>query len=164
MINKYFDGVISSKEIVKTEYDSVLEEFTQDKIKEVEKNMDSYHISNAIAEIWSIIARTNKYIDETEPWKLSKEEESSLKLKSVMYHLVENLRKIAILIRPFMQDTSNRILSQLGIENENLKTWESLHDYKEYEDNLKVINKGEPLFIRLEKDEEIDWIKEKMKK
>ena len=63
-----------------------------------------------------------------------------------------------------MQDTSNRILSQLGIENENLKTWESLHDYKEYEDNLKVINKGEPLFIRLEKDEEIDWIKEKMKK
>ncbi len=164
MINKYFDGVISSKEIVKTEYDSVLEEFTQDKIKEVEKNMDSYHISNAIAEIWSIIARTNKYIDETEPWKLSKEEESNLKLKSVMYHLVENLRKIAILIRPFMQDTSNRILSQLGIENENLKTWESLHDYKEYEDNLKVINKGEPLFIRLEKDEEIDWIKEKMKK
>ncbi len=164
MINKYFDGVISSKEIVKTEYDSVLEEFTQDKIKEVEKNMDSYHISNAIAEIWSIIARTNKYIDETEPWKLSKEEESSLKLKSVMYHLVENLRKIAILIRPFMQDTSNRILSQLGIENENLKTWESLHAYKEYEDNLKVINKGEPLFIRLEKDEEIDWIKEKMKK
>ena len=164
MINKYFDGIISSKEIVKTEYDSVLEEFTQDKIKEVEKNMDSYHISNAIAEIWSIIARTNKYIDETEPWKLSKEEESSLKLKSVMYHLVENLRKIAILIRPFMQDTSNRILSQLGIENENLKTWESLHAYKEYEDNLKVINKGEPLFIRLEKDEEIDWIKEKMKK
>ena len=164
MINNFFDGVISSKEIVKTEYDSVLEEFTQDKIKEVEKNMDSYHISNAIAEIWSIIARTNKYIDETEPWKLSKEEESSLKLKSVMYHLVENLRKIAILIRPFMQDTSNRILSQLGIENENLKTWESLQDYKEYEDNLKVINKGEPLFIRLEKDEEIDWIKEKMKK
>ena len=163
MINKYFDGVISSKEIVKTEYDSVLEEFTQDKTKEVEKNMDSYHISNAIAEIWSIIARTNKYIDETEPWKLSKEE-SNLKLKSVMYHLVENLRKIAILIRPFMQDTSNRILSQLGIENENLKTWESLHAYKEYEDNLKVINKGEPLFIRLEKDEEIDWIKEKMKK
>ena len=164
MINKYFDGVILSKEIVKTEYDSVLEEFTQDKTKEVEKNMDSYHISNAIAEIWSIIARTNKYIDETEPWKLSKEEESNLKLKSVMYHLVENLRKIAILIRPFMQDTSNRILSQLGIENENLKTWESLHAYKEYEDNLKVINKGEPLFIRLEKDEEIDWIKEKMKK
>lgn len=93
-----------------------------------------------------------------------KKKKANLKLKSVMYHLVENLRKIAILIRPFMQDTSNRILSQLGIENENLKTWESLHDYKEYEDNLKVINKGEPLFIRLEKDEEIDWIKEKMKK
>lgn len=162
MINKYFGGIVNTKDLSSTNFDSDLENFTLSKIKEIEENMDTYHISNAISEIWSIIARTNKYIDETEPWKLAKEEEKD-KLTSVMYHLVENLRKIAILIRPFMKETSNKMLNQLGIKEENLITWDGLYEYKNLQE-IKVIEKGEPLFIRLEREEEIEWIKEKMKK
>lgn len=163
MINKYFNGIISSKDIIRTDYDATLEEFTINKVKEVEDNMDTYHISNAISKIWELIARTNKYIDETEPWKLAKEENKA-NLLSVMYHLVENLRIIAILISPFIQDTSNKILRQLGIKDKNLSNWDSIHEYKKIDDEIKVIEKGEPLFIRLDKDEEVEWIKEKMKK
>ena len=77
--------------------------------------MKNYEIANALQEIWNIISRTNKYIDETMPWALAKEE-STEKLKSVMYHLIENLRKIAILIKPFMDETSENIFRQIGIK------------------------------------------------
>ena len=96
------------------------------------------------------------------PWALAKEEQKE-KLESCMYHLIENLRKIAILIRPFMQETSNNILRQIGIENENLKTWESLNNYKNLK-GIKVIEKGEPIFMRLNAEEEIEYIKQTMKK
>ena len=91
--------------------------------------MEEYEISNALQEIWTIVSRTNKYIDETMPWQLAKDEEQKEKLQSSMYHLIENLRKIAILIKPFMEHTSDNILRQIGIQDENLKTWESLQSY-----------------------------------
>ena len=125
--------------------------------------MDSLHVQNAIIEIWNIIARTNKYIDETEPWTLAKNEETE-KLQSVMYHLVENLRKIAILIRPFMEETSTKILTQLGINTKELSTWDSLYQYNTLPEGVKVIEKGEPLFIRLDMNEEVEYIKEGMKR
>ena len=99
MLNKYFNGIVPEYKGHITEFDEILENFTLDKIKEVEKLMDEYHISQAISEVWSIVSRTNKYIDETMPWVLAKEENKE-KLESVMYHLTENLRKIAILIKP----------------------------------------------------------------
>ena len=108
------------------------------------------------------MSRTNKYIDETTPWILAKQEETE-KLKAVIYHLIEKLRRIAILIKPIMNDTSENMLKQLGIEVENLKTWESLAEYTKLE-NIKVIEKGEPLFMRLNEAEEIEYIKEGMKK
>jgi len=80
-----------------------------------------------------------------------------------MYHLIENLRQIAILIKPFMNETSENILRQIGIENENLKTWESLNNYKNLKE-IKVIEKGEPIFMRLNAEEEIEYIKQVMKK
>ncbi len=79
-----------------------------------------------------------------------------------MYHLIENLRKIAILIKPFMEHTSEDILRQIGIQDENLKTWESLQAYNKIE-NAKVIEKGEPIFMRLNVEEEIEFLKEVMK-
>ena len=96
------------------------------------------------------------------PWALAKEEQID-KLKSSMYHLIENLRKIAILIKPFMNETSENILRQIGINDDNLKTWESLNDYDKL-NNVKVIQKGEPIFMRLNAEEEIEYIKEIMKK
>ena len=80
-----------------------------------------------------------------------------------MYHLIENLRKIAILIKPFMDETSNNILRQIGVQDENLKTWESLKEYDKLK-GLKVIEKGEPIFMRLNAEEEIEYIKQVLKK
>ena len=96
------------------------------------------------------------------PWQLAKEEQTE-KLESSMYHLIENLRQIAILIKPFMNETSENILRQIGITDESLKTWESLKEYDKIK-NIKVIEKGEPIFMRLNAEEEIEYIKQAMKK
>ena len=124
--------------------------------------MKNIEIANALTDIWAVIARTNKYIDETAPWTLAKEENTE-KLESCMYHLIENLREIAILIAPFMPDTAENIFRQIGIKNEELKLWNSLSNYDTLK-NVKVIEKGEPLFMRLDAEEEINYIKEVMKK
>ena len=126
------------------------------------KLFENFEIANSLQEIWNLVSRTNKYIDETMPWALAKEEQTE-KLESSMYHLIENLRQIAILIKPFMNETSENILRQIGIENENLKTWESLNNYKNLKE-IKVIEKGEPIFMRLNAEEEIEYIKQVMKK
>ena len=163
MINKYFEGGIPTEFSEENDVDDELQNFTKNQISEFEKNMEKFYISNSLSEIWKIIARTNKYIDETAPWILAKEE-SFEKLKSVMYHLAENLRKIAILLLPFMPNTAENIFSQLGLKDENLKTWDSLNSYKVIPENSKVVSKGEPLFMRKDRDEEIEYIKNLMKK
>ena len=80
-----------------------------------------------------------------------------------MYHLIENLRIIGIILIPFMQDTANNILRQIGINDINLKTWESMEKYDSIPENTKVIQKGEPLFMRLDVEKEVEYIKEGMK-
>ena len=140
-----------------------LEKFTSDKISRIEQEMDETHVSNALDEIWQIISRTNKYIDETMPWALYKEEKTE-ELKDVMYHLVENLRKIAILIEPYMEETTPKMFAQLGIEEKDLITWDSIKEYVEFSDNLKVVEKGEPLFVRLDLEEEVEFLKNEMSK
>lgn len=162
MVNKYFEGYIPEFNGIVNETDKDLEEYTLNQIKIIQDNFDNYRIAQAIQEIWKTIARTNKYIDETAPWALAKSEEDKEKLESVMHHLVENLRKIAILIRPFMEKTSNKIFKQLNI-SEELEEWDSINKYGLITEKTKVIEKGEPLFIRLDRDEEINYIKEGMK-
>ena len=159
MINKYFDGEIPIEITEKTEFDDSLEIFFKEKLKEVETYMDEYHISDGIQSIWSFIARTNKYIDETTPWTLAKSEETE-KLKSVMFNLADSLRKIAIMIRPIMNGASNNILEQLGLSKD--VTWNDLYKEKGIPENTKVIKKSEILFERLDKDEEIEYIKNAM--
>ena len=80
-----------------------------------------------------------------------------------MYHLIENLKIIGIILIPFMQDTANNILRQIGINDINLKTWESMEKYDLIPENTKVIQKGEPLFMRLDVEKEVEYIKEGMK-
>lgn len=162
MLNKYCEGIIPQYQGKVNEVDNDLENFTIEKIREIEELMDSYHIAQAITEIWAIVARTNKYIDETMPWALFKAEEKE-KLNSVMHHLVENLRKIAILLKPIMNDTPNKMFEQLNITDEELKQWDSLYQFDLINGNKKVIEKGEPLFVRLEVDEEVSYIKDGMK-
>lgn len=161
MMNKYFEGTIPTNITERTDFDNNLENYTKEQISKVEEQMDTYHVSNALAEIWALIGRTNKYIDETAPWTLSKSEDGTEKLKSVMNHLAENLRKIAILLVPFMPQTSEKMLDQLGISKETA-TWDSMNSNSEIPENTNVISKGEPLFVRLEREEEIEYIKNAM--
>ncbi len=162
MINKYFGGNIPKSKGTVTKFDEELEKDTLESAKRVEEYMDSYHINNALEEIWKTISRTNKYIDETMPWILAKEERTE-ELESCMYHLVENLRKFAIMLRPAMTRTSNEILTQLGINEKELISWDSIYKYDLLTEKYKVIEKGAPLFMRLDEKEEVEYIRNKMK-
>lgn len=161
MMNKYFAGSIPTEFTEKNEVDDEFEEFVAKEIEEFAQNMDEYSISNALANVWKIIGRSNKYIDETAPWILAKEENSE-KLKSVMAHLAEVLRKIAILLKPFLQETSEKMFVQLGLENEDLQTWDSLKMSIAIPENTHVAEKGEPLFMRKDREEEIEYIRNVM--
>lgn len=161
MINKYFEGKIPEYPGKQNEVDESLENYIKEQRKEVEKNLEEVQFSKALTELWNMISRTNKYIDETTPWILAKEEEKE-KLASVMYHLAENLREIAILLKPFMPETTENILKQLGMKEPSLQTWESLFQYNNLPKNITVIEKGEPLFVRLDPEVEIDYIRQGM--
>ena len=169
MVNKYFEGNVPSYNGTLNEADISLENDAKETITKFEEYMKNYEIANAIQTIWTFVSRTNKYIDETSPWSLAKEvegeeqkdkEERIEKLKSVIYHLVASLKQIAIMINPFMNSTSKNMLKQLGIEDEI--DWNCLNDYKNIE-GVKVIEKGEPIFMRLDREEEIEYIKNLMK-
>ena len=162
MVNKYFEGKVPKYNGTPNEVDKEIEENCIEQIQKFEEKFNNYETANSIQEIWNLVSRTNKYIDETMPWALAKEEKTE-KLESSMYHLIENLRKIAILIRPFMTETAENIFRQIGIEEENLKNWNTINDYDKLE-NLKVIEKGEPIFMRLNMEEEIEYLQNIMKK
>ena len=157
MVNKYFDGKVPEYNGTPNEADKELEQYALKQIDAFDEKWNNYETANSIQEIWNLIARTNKYIDETMPWKLAKEEETE-KLASCMYHLIENLRKIAILISPFMNDTAQNIFEQIGIKENDLKVWKNLKEYDRI-CNVKVIEKGNPIFMRLDTKEEIEYIK-----
>ena len=163
MINKYFKGNIPARPNELSDLDKEFEKFIDDEIRLIEKEMDEAHIPNALDKVWQIISRANKYIDETMPWVLYKEERTK-GLESVMYHLVEVLRKVAILLKPAMEDTVQKMFNQLGISKQELMVWDSLKTNPEFNGGFKVIEKGEPLFTRLEVEEEVNYLKEKMKK
>ena len=154
MINKYFDGKIEGYNGTPNSVDGELEEFVKNQFELVESKMDTFHIADALTETWKIISRTNKYIDETAPWVLFKDGENIEKLQSVMYHLVENIRKVAILIKPFMPDISNKILDSFNL-SDNFRTWESIYKYSELK-NIEVVKTIEPLFMRINIKEELE--------
>ncbi len=161
MCNKYFAGQVPQYNGTPNEVDKEFEEFTDSQIQKIEEKYDKYDINLALQEIWVLISRANKYIDETTPWVLAKEENKE-KLESCIYHLIENLRKIGIVLKPVMSETSENILKQLGITKEEEKEWDSIKKYDTIK-QAKVIEKGEPLFMRLDAKEEEEYIKGTMK-
>ena len=156
MVNKYFEGKVPEYNGTPNEVDEEFEKFTNTQIDKVENFIEKYEMSNSLQELWTIISRTNKYIDETRPWELSKNGETE-KLQSSMYHLIENIRKIGIMLLPFMENTAKNIFAQTGIP-EDLQTWESLKKYDNLR-NIKVIEKGEPLFMRKNMEEELEYLR-----
>ena len=156
MVNKYFEGNVPEYTGCINEVDKEFEEFAQVQLEKVIHLIEKYEMANALQELWALIARTNKYIDETRPWELAKNNETE-KLKSSMYHLIENIRKIGIILLPIMESTSKNLLKQIGIPEE-LQTWDSLKPYDKLKD-IKVIEKGEPLFLRKNVEEELEYLR-----
>ncbi|WP_437132045.1 methionine--tRNA ligase [Bacillus atrophaeus] len=160
MINKYFDGNLGSYEGTITEFDQILSSVAEETVKSYERAMENMEFSVALSTLWQLISRTNKYIDETAPWVLAKDPAKEKELQSVMYHLAESLRISAVLLQPFLTKTPKKMFEQLGITDETLKAWDSITRFGQL--NKTKVQKGDPLFPRLEAEEEIAYIKEKM--
>ncbi|PEY31167.1 methionine--tRNA ligase [Bacillus cereus] len=162
MIDKYFDGEIPAFKENVTEFDETLVAFTQDTLKKVEEAMENMEFSVALSSIWQLVSRTNKYIDETQPWVLAKDENDRDKLASVMAHLGEMLRQTGIMLMPFLTATPSKIFTQLGLTDEAYQSWNSLSTIGCIPAGTKVV-KGQPIFPRLEVEVEVEYIKEQMK-
>ena len=148
MLTKYFEGIIENSE-VKTEYDEDLINLVINTESKVEKYMELLEIPEALDSIFEIFRRCNKYIDETTPWLLAKEENKD-KLKTVLYNLLESIRIGAILLTPYLPDTANEILRQL---NTNKKDLDTIKKFGELETNIHI-NDFKPIFMRVEKKDE----------
>ena len=153
MQKKYFDSKVVLNEVTDT-FDAEIKALWEEVLVNIEKRMNEYQFSEALKEIWKFISRMNKYIDECEPWKLAKDEDSKDRLSTVMYNLVEGLYKIAALISPFMPDTAQKMLNQLGLEvdAEKMKL-EDIKAWGAYPVGGKL-NAAEPIFPRVEFEEE----------
>lgn len=160
MLNKYFDGTAGEYPGQVTPFDADLESTVENTIVRYHKNMENLQFSVALDTVWELVARTNKYIDETQPWILAKDDTEREALRSVMYHLVDNLRIIAILIQPVLTHTPKDIFAQLGIPEENHQ-FDALK-VGQYPKSAKVVSKGTPIFPRLDKEEEVAYIQEQM--
>ncbi|NRD77456.1 methionine--tRNA ligase [Bacillus sp. BRMEA1] len=161
MIERYFNGVIPDYTGSTGEFDDSLLQVNRETVSKYEEAMEKMEFSVALTAIWQLVSRTNKYIDETQPWNLAKQEERKEELASVMVHLAESLRRMAIMLKPFLTRTPDGIFQQLGIQEENLKSWGSLETFGVIPSGTKV-DKGAPLFPRLEIAEEVEFIKTKM--
>ena len=159
MINKYFEGEVPVYVENVTNFDADLAAVVADSLAQYHKQMNAVDYPRALEAVWNIISRTNKYIDETAPWVLAKDDTKIDDLAAVMAHLVASLRVVAHLIQPFMMTTSNAIMEQLGLgadfDLENL-------DLAGLPTGIKVVTKGTPIYPRLDMDEEIAYIKEQM--
>lgn len=162
MINKYRGGQIPELKSGVTAFDKDLEDVAANTIKNFEEQMDSVHFSNALDEVWKLVARSNKYIDETEPWILAKDETKKDELDSVLAHLATSLRLVAILIQPVMTHTPKEIFAQLGLNSDDMAIQGV--SYFDLPAGTQVVAKGTPIFPRLDVEEEQEYIKSKMTK
>ncbi|OTA50875.1 methionine--tRNA ligase [Limosilactobacillus reuteri] len=160
MINKYQNGKLLGTNDATTDFDADLEQTASDVIAEYKELMDKTRFAEALATVWKLVSRANKYIDETEPWVLAKDDSKKGVLSDVMTHLAKSLRIIAALIQPIMPNAPKQIVEQLGIEGTDL----SLTDlqFNDFPAEAQVVAKGTPIFPRLDVKAEVEFIKSKM--
>ncbi|MFL0554526.1 methionine--tRNA ligase [Paenibacillus barengoltzii] len=161
MVEKYFGGEVPAYEPNATAFDAELEQAALDTVRKVEEVMENMGFSVALTHIGAFISRTNKYIDETQPWVLAKDEAKKGELASVMAHLAESLRIASILLQPFLTQAPAKIWAQLGIAPGELTTWESAKTFGLIPAGTKLV-KGEPIFPRLDAEQEIEFISNSM--
>lgn len=145
MQNKYFDGVICAPADAEP-VDDELKQFALDTVKKVEKCFETYRVADAIEAVLNLAKRSNKYIDETMPWALAKEESKKARLGTVLYNLLEAIRYIAVLLSPFMPETAEKIFEQMNCD---VKDYASLEGFNGTKAGAKV-GKAEALFARID--------------
>ncbi|WP_419895188.1 methionine--tRNA ligase [Macrococcus psychrotolerans] len=158
MINKYFDGNLTGYKGQMHTVDAEIEDLAVATKKAYDNAMENMQYSVALQEVWKLISRTNKYIDETTPWILIKDTSQKELLESVMYHLVENIRFAAVLLRPFLTEAPYKIFEQLNLKDNALYEFDSLNTYGHITE-LKVVEKATPIFPRLDVEAEVEFIK-----
>ena len=154
MSNKYFGGVIENRN-VNEEVDEDLKKVTLDAVNTVISKMDKLRVADAMTEIFNIFKRCNKYIDETMPWALAKEEEKQGRLATVLYNLAESIMIGASLLEPFMPTTAKKIAEEL---NGKLRAIDELNEYGKFVSGTKVAEKPEILFMRLDEKEVMEKV------
>ena len=153
MIDKYFGGTLPTERSA-TSYDEDLRAMALATTEKVENAMEKMFFSDALVEIWNLVRRTNKYIDETQPWVLCKDEAKKAELANALYHVAESIRIISVLIQPFMPNTPEKIWKQLSIEAGDLTAWDSTKTWGKLPAALHV-EKGETLFPRIDMKKEL---------
>ena len=146
MSNKYFDGVVNATGVDEDVDNDLIKVVTETAAK-VERKMDELRVNDAISEVFSLFRRCNKYIDETEPWVLAKDEAKKDRLSQVMYNLTESIVIGASLLAPYMPDTAEKIFKQL---NTSARDFDTLKEFGKYPSGNKVTDKPEMLFARLD--------------
>ncbi len=154
MQNKYFGGLISNPNVT-AEVDQELIQQARQTIEQVQVKMDHLRVSDAISEIFDLLRRSNKYIDETMPWALAKDEANHDRLRTVLYHLLEAIRISAVLLEPFMPETSTRILDQIQTKQ---RGYQSVSSFGQLEEGISVVEKPEILFARLDAKEVLEQV------
>ncbi len=156
MQNKYFDGIIQPGN-VNEPVDDELKNFALDTVKKIEKCFETYRVADAVDAVLNLAKRSNKYIDETTPWALAKDEASLPRLGTVLYNLLEAIRYIAVLLSPFMPETSEKIFAQMNCD---IKDYDSLESFGALKAGEKV-GKAEALFARIDSEKMLTEIAEK---
>ncbi len=159
MLNKYFDGVIQPSDCTE-EIDGELKAYALDTVKKVDECFKTYRVADAIEAVLNLAKRSNKYIDETMPWALAKDEDKKARLGTVLYNLLESIRFISVLLSPFMPETSEKIFAQMNCD---IKDYASLSEFGAIKEGTKV-GTAVPLFQRIDTEKMLKEIAEKNEK
>lgn len=146
MSNKYFDGQITNPGVSEP-VDQELIDLAESTLAKVTEKMDDFHVGDALDEIFTLLRRTNKYIDQTEPWVLAKDPEKKDRLATVLYNLLESIRFSGVLLSSFLPETSEKILDALQTQQ---RDFDSLAKFGQLETDHAVIKKMQPLFARID--------------
>lgn len=155
MVNKYFGGEIQSGDVT-GEFDEDLKAVAVSAIDKITKKMETLHVADSLDEIWAVVNRANKYIDETSPWVLAKDEEQKPRLGTVLYNLTETIRIIAALLSPYMPETSQKIAAQI---NADTLSFESTKTFGVTKAGVKV-GEAVPLFQRIDAEKKLAELEE----
>ena len=159
MVNKYFGGVIG-KPSYEDEFSKDLKECALNTVNVVTEKMNEFKVSDALSEIFNLLRRSNKYIDETTPWVLAKSEDDKDKLNACLYNLIETIRISAVLLSSFMPETAENILSQINVK---MGDYESILTFGNIESGHKV-SEGSPLFARIDEAKKLEEIEKEIEK